>query len=54
MVNGIETSGSAIQGAGAVIYLSALNKQINVIEIEYAGGKGEILFNDEITKIREK
>lgn len=46
MVNGIETSGSAIQGAGAVIYLSALNKQINVIEIEYAGGKGEILFRN--------
>ncbi|MCR5836585.1 MAG: hypothetical protein K6G88_08760 [Lachnospiraceae bacterium] len=44
-ING-NTTGYAIQGAGVVIYVSALTEEINEISIEYAEGTGSILIKN--------
>ena len=45
-VNGNTEGVAAIQGAGAVVYLSALTKQINTVTINYAGGTGTVIIKN--------
>lgn len=45
-VNGNTEGVAAIQGAGAVVYLSALTKQTNTVTINYAGGTGTVIIKN--------
>lgn len=45
-VNGNTEGVAAIDGAGAVVYLSALTKQINTVTINYAGGTGTVIIKN--------
>lgn len=45
-VNGNTEGVAAIQDAGAVVYLSALTKQINTVTINYAGGTGTVIIKN--------
>ena len=45
-VNGNTEGVAAVDGAGAVVYLSALTKQINTVTINYAGGTGTVIIKN--------
>ena len=45
-VNGNTEGVAAIQGAGVVVYLSALTKQKNTVTINYAGGTGTVIIKN--------
>ena len=45
-VNGNTEGVAAIQGAGTVVYLSALTKRINTVTINYAGGTGTVIIKN--------
>ena len=47
VVNGVQQPSSCIQGAGALIYLSSLTKEINEVTVEYAGGTASFLLKTE-------
>ena len=50
-VNGVTENVAAIQGAGVVVYLSALTNNINEVVIEYAGGTAKLqVKNDNVSE----
>lgn len=46
-INGVDSEKYALQGAGAVVYLSGLVKGENTINIKYAGGEATVIIKNE-------
>lgn len=46
-INGVDSEKYALQGAGAVVYLSGLVKGENTIKIKYAGGEATVIIKNE-------
>lgn len=46
-INGVDSEKYAIQGGGAVVYLSGLVKGENTINIKYAGGEATVIIKNE-------
>lgn len=46
-INGVDSEKYALQGAGAVLYLSGLVKGENTINIKYAGGEATVIIKNE-------
>ena len=46
-INGVDSGKYALQGAGAVVYLSGLVKGENTINIKYAGGEATVIIKNE-------
>ena len=47
IINGVDSEKYALQGAGAVVYLSGLVKGENTINIKYAGGEATVIIKNE-------
>lgn len=51
-INGVDSEKYALQGAGAVVYLSGLVKGENTINIKYAGGEATVIIKNENETIK--
>ena len=53
-INGVDSEKYALQGGGAVVYLSGLVKGENTINIKYAGGEATVIIKNENEQLKQQ